>query len=65
MDLKIVSPEPAPKLATRTIETKKYHAVVSASESPWQREMNLKLDAIMRALGVGLNDKEKDKSDES
>lgn len=65
MDLKIVPPEPAPKLTTRTIEPKKYRAVVSESESPWQKEMNLKLDAIMRALGVGLTDKEKGKSDES
>lgn len=65
MGVKIVPSELAPVLATRTIKPEKHYAIASTSESPWQKEMNLKLDAIMRALGVDLNDKEKGKSDES
>lgn len=65
MDLKIVSPQLAPKLAPRVVEAKEYHAVVSAAETSWQKETTLKLDAIMHALGVRLNDKEKGSSNES
>ncbi|WP_421793138.1 hypothetical protein [Gardnerella sp. KA00127] len=65
VDIKIVPSEPAPVLATRTIKAETHYAIASTDESPWQKEMNLKLDVIMRALGVGLNDKEKGKSDES
>lgn len=41
---------PAPK--TRVIEPKEYHAATPSSEISWQKEMNLKLDAIMQALGI-------------